>query len=71
MPPKPKYNYDIKIVERLENEAHAAGKRLSIRAIARRNKWDQDNTQQWIHRNWIKVVKYVPRVKQVKTHTRH
>lgn len=61
MPSKPKCNYDIQKIAALENEAQEQGKRISIREIARRNNWDEDNTQQWIHRNWIKVTRYIER----------
>lgn len=52
MPSKPKYTYDIRLIEKLENKG------LSIREIARFNKWPECNTQQWINRNYNKVVKY-------------
>ncbi len=54
MPTKPKYDYDIEKIEALENEG------LSIREIARRQEWPETNTQQWIHRNYKRIVKYVP-----------
>lgn len=50
MPTKPKYNYDIKQIEALQNEG------LSVREIARRQQWPEDNTQQWINRNYTKHV---------------
>jgi len=50
MPTKPKYNYDIEKIEALQNDG------LSIRAIARKMGWPEDNTQQWINRNYKKVV---------------
>lgn len=51
MPTKPKYEYDIEKIESLQNEG------LSIRAIARKFGWQEDSTQQWINRNYKKVVK--------------
>jgi|TARA_Y100000034_G_scaffold103501_1_gene129087 transposase len=48
-----KYDYDIEIIEALQNEG------LSVREIARRNNWNELNTQQWINRNYKKVVRYV------------
>lgn len=60
MPTKPKYNYDIKKIEELESDTQER-KGLSIRAIARKMKWPEDNTQQWINRNYRKTIKYTPK----------
>lgn len=57
MPSKPKFNYDIDKIEALENEG------LSIRAIGRKLGWPGPNTQQWIKRNFKRIVKYVPKNK--------
>lgn len=57
MPTKPKYKYDIDKIEALENEG------LSIRAIARKLGWPEFNTQDWIKRNFKRIVKYVPKNK--------
>jgi len=53
MPTKPKYDYDIKKIEALQNEG------LSIRAIARQLGWQEDSTQQWLNRNYKRVFKFV------------
>jgi len=57
MPKKPKYNYDIKKIEDLENKG------LSIREIAMRYGWPKGPTHKWINRNYIKsiTVKYQKR----------
>ncbi len=57
-----KYNYDIKKIQALENKG------VSIRAIARKHGWDEDNTQQWIHRHFKRVIKvtYIPKAKRTK-----
>ena len=47
-----KYEYDIKKIERLENNG------MSIRGIARMLGWPECNTNQWIKRNYYKVIKY-------------
>lgn len=59
MPTKPKYDYDIHKIEALENQDEG----LSIRAIARKLGWPGPNTQQWIKRNFKRIVKYVPKNK--------
>lgn len=46
MPTKPKHNYNIEIVQRLENQG------LSIRAIARANKWPENALNGWLTRNF-------------------
>lgn len=52
MPSKPKYSYDIKTIEALENEG------LSIRSIARKMGWSEVNTHAWIKRNFKKIIRY-------------
>ena len=65
MPTKPKYKYDIKKIEELANEGY------SIRAIARYMGWPEDNTQQWLNRNYKKTIKYVPKNKGGVTMTKN
>jgi len=60
MPPKPKYNYDIKTIESLRNKAQSKGNRLSIREIAKQKNWPR-NVQQWINNNFIEVTSYIPK----------
>jgi len=50
---KPIYSYDIDKIQDMENKG------MSIRAIARKMGWPEENTQQWIKRNYNKIVKYI------------
>lgn len=52
MPPKPKYNYDIRKIEEMENSG------FSIRAIARYMGWPETNTHHWLKRNYKRVIRY-------------
>ncbi len=59
--PKIAEHYDINIVKKMRNHAQAKGERVSIREIARVNKWDEVATQAWIHRHFIEVTDYIPK----------
>jgi len=57
---KQKYDYDIKKIEALQNQG------MSVRAIARKFGWNEDNTQQWINWNFDKTrgkLSYTPKKK--------
>ena len=49
-----KYSYDIKIIEEGLNSVPP----LSIREIARRNGWPEDNTHHWLKRNYVRNIRY-------------
>jgi len=50
--PIKKYDYDINKIQSLQNEG------LSIRAIARKFKWCEVNTYNWLIRNYNKKITY-------------
>tara|TARA_R100000963_G_C4605869_1_gene77932 strand:+ start:263 stop:448 length:186 start_codon:yes stop_codon:yes gene_type:complete len=50
--PIKKYDYDINKIQSLQNEG------LSIRAIARKFKWCEVNTYNWLVRNYNKKITY-------------
>ena len=53
MPSKPIYEYNIKVIEDMQNT-----KGLSLRAVARALGFPECSMIQWLNRNYNKIIKY-------------
>lgn len=55
-----KYQYDINYIAEKRNQRDDDGGNLkySVRAIAKSRGWCPVNTQGWINRNYIEVIRY-------------
>ena len=64
-----KYKYNIVKIMDTENTQKEDGSYPSVPEIARANKWPVKNTEQWLKRNYIKLVErevtYIKRSKRI------
>ena len=62
MPTKPKYNYDIRAIQALENQARSQGREPSLRSIYRELGYPETLAHLWKLRNYVGEITYSPKV---------